>query len=98
MPSIQVGDTLEFTKRETDILEDFDAYILNTLGSLNDFLPRPEFAKVNVLSVKRYEGELEEEARLKKLNIKVKQTINENPKIMPLSSRSGKSELYNLTG
>lgn len=33
---------------------------------------RPEFAKVKVISKKRYEGDLEEEARLKKLNVQVK--------------------------
>jgi len=91
VPSIQLGDTLDFTKKEAEILEDFDLFVLQTLDCLNDLLPRPEFAKVDVLSENRYEAQLEEEARLKKLNIKVKQTISENPKVMPPSARSGKS-------
>jgi hypothetical protein len=53
-------------------VEDFDQFILRTINSFNDFMVRPEFSKVKVISKKRYEGDLEEEARLKKLNVQIK--------------------------
>lgn len=70
------GDTLEFSKREQDIIEEFELWFLRTVTSFNQFLVRPEFANVKVISKKRYEGDLEEEARLKKLNVQVKRPNN----------------------
>jgi hypothetical protein len=66
---IQAGDTLQFTKPQEEIMDEFDSYIQRTITSFNDFLPRPEFVKVKVVSQARYEEELEEEQRMKKLNI-----------------------------
>ena len=59
---------LDFTKKENELLDDFDAYFQNLVTTFNEF-PRPEFAKIKLISKKRYEADLEEEARLKKLNI-----------------------------
>jgi hypothetical protein len=63
---------LEFTKREQDILEDFEMMFYRTVRSFNDLFARPEFCKVKLVSKKRYEADLEEEQRLKKLNIQIK--------------------------
>lgn len=69
--SVHNGDTLEFTKKESDIIDEFEMHYIRIVTTFNEFT-RPEFSKVKVVSKKRYEGDLEEEARLKKLNIQIK--------------------------
>lgn len=56
------GDTLQFNKREDDIIEDFEKFFDNMVISLNSF-NRPEFSNIKIISKKRYEEDLEEEAR-----------------------------------
>jgi hypothetical protein len=53
---------LAFTKKETDMIEEFELYFHRVVNSFNDF-NRPEFSKIRVISKKRYEDDLEEEIR-----------------------------------
>ena len=80
------GDTLEFTKRENDILQEFDLFFHRTVTSFNDFFVRPEFANVKVVSKKRYEADLEEETRLKKLNVQIKKNTQANANVTNTSN------------
>ena len=70
---IQSGDTLAFSKRESEMLEEFELYFYRLVGSFNDF-NRPEFSKIRVISKKRYEEDLEEELRQKKMTIQIKKS------------------------
>jgi len=72
-PSTKSGlpDTLDFNRKEGEILEEIDLWFDRVVKSFNDFI-RPEFAKVKLVSRHKYEEELEEEARLRKLNFQVK--------------------------
>jgi hypothetical protein len=67
------GDTLDFVKKESDIIEEFEMYFNRLVQSFNGTV-RPEFSKVKVVTKKRYEGDIEEENRMKKLNIQIKKS------------------------
>ena len=79
--TVQNGDILEFSKREKDTIDDFEEWIVRTIRSYNNCMPRPEFSKVKVVSKKRYEADLEEEQRLKKLNIQIKKPPTKLPSV-----------------
>ncbi len=68
VPNLHHGDTIDFVKKESEILEEFDMYFNRLIQSFNGTV-RPEFAKVKLVSKRRYEGDNEEETRMKKLNI-----------------------------
>jgi hypothetical protein len=73
---IQNGENIDFTKKESEIIEDFEVYFHRLITSFNDF-NRPEFSKIKVVSKKRYAEDLEEETRQKKMTIQIKKTTGQ---------------------
>lgn len=59
---------MQFTKKEADIIDDFEIFFTKMINSFNDFA-RPEFSKIRIVSKKRYEDDLEDEMRQKKMSI-----------------------------